>query len=107
MARSSGRYSKFPKVDRSITGPQSTAAERLGLVESTVVATPEPEPVRPAVNPEPEVEVQGEVEVPDLGDMTVIEVLEWVGDDDDRRDAVLSAEQAGRRRKGVLNGLQR
>lgn len=43
-----------------------------------------------------------EVEVPDG---TVADVLEWAGDDPDRRNAALEAEEAGKRRKGVLDAL--
>lgn len=42
------------------------------------------------------------IEVPDG---TVAEVLEWVGDDPERRDAARAAELAGKRRKGILDAL--
>jgi hypothetical protein len=43
-----------------------------------------------------------EIEVPDG---TVADLLEWVGDDPDRANAALEAEEAGKRRKGVLDAL--
>lgn len=36
---------------------------------------------------------------------TVADVLEWVGDDPDRANAALEAEEAGKRRKGILDAL--
>ena len=99
-----GRYSKFPKVDRSVPAHGATAAERLGLTGRV-----QPVEVAPVVaDPEPStLNSQPEVEVPDLSEMTVPEVLEWVGDDEERRVAALSAEENGRDRKGVVNALRR
>jgi hypothetical protein len=42
---------------------------------------------------------------PDLADMTVAEVVEWVGDDPDRRATALAAEASGKQRKGVTDAL--
>lgn len=39
------------------------------------------------------------IEVPDG---TVAEILAWVGDDVDRRNAAVEAEEKGKRRKGIL-----
>lgn len=36
---------------------------------------------------------------------TVPEILEWAGDDPDRRAAALAAEKAGKRRRGILDAL--
>lgn len=44
-------------------------------------------------------------EAPAVPDGTVAEVLEWAGDDPDRRAAALAAEKAGKKRKGILDGL--
>lgn len=44
-------------------------------------------------------------EVPEVPDGTVADVLEWAGDDADRRNAALEAEEAGKRRKGILDAL--
>lgn len=38
-------------------------------------------------------------------DGTVADVLEWVGDNPDRANAALEVEEAGKRRKGVLDAL--
>ena len=38
-------------------------------------------------------------------DGSVAEVLAWVGDDIDRANAALEAEEAGKRRKGILKAL--
>lgn len=88
---SSGRFSKYPKVNRSIPAAPASAADRLALASTPA---PAPKPV-----------VAAPVAVPALEDMTVAEVLEWVGDDDKRRQAALAAEQDGRARKGLIKTL--
>jgi hypothetical protein len=92
---SSGRFSKYPKVNRSIPAAPASAADRLALASAppaAAVAAPKPVVAAPVV-------------VPALEDMTVAEVLEWVGDDDKRREAALAAEQDGRARKGLIKTL--
>jgi hypothetical protein len=44
----------------------------------------------------------GGIEVPEG---TVVEILDWAGDDPDRRAAALAAERSGKRRKGLLSSL--
>lgn len=97
----SGRYSKYPKVNRSVPAYPSSAAERFALGASPTVPTvPEPEPVSlPA--PQEGFTLSASL----IGDMTVAEVLEWVGDDEDRRVAALAAEESGRARKSLLKSL--
>ena len=91
---SSGRFSKYPKVNRSVPGLPATAAERFALAGAPVSASPEPS-----------VSSKAEVVVPDLAEMTVAEVLGWVGDDDERRSAALAVELDGRARKGLIKTL--
>ena len=94
MSKASGRFSRFPAVNRGVPGHGSTYPER-------VAGTPLVEAPVPASDPEPQVEV----ETVDLEAMTVNEVLHWAGDDAERRAFALDAELTGRNRKGVLNAL--
>lgn len=45
------------------------------------------------------------VDLLEVPDGTVADVLEWAGDDPDRRNAALEAEEVGKRRKGILDAL--
>ena len=54
------------------------------------------------VNPKPVVEVEVD---PDVAEMTVSEVLAWVGDNADRKKVALKAEVAGKARKGLIATL--
>lgn len=73
MSRISGRFSRYPAVDR---GVDSSA-----LVEEV---TP----------------VQPEIVVPD--GMTIPETVEWVGNDDARRQAAIDAEHASAKPRTTL-----
>lgn len=72
----SGRFSRYPAVSRG------TTTKAVAPTPSTTTSS-----------------------TPDLGDMTVSEVLEWVGDDETRRAEALASEQSGKQRKGVLDAL--
>lgn len=50
------------------------------------------------------VEVGGST-VSDVPDGTVAEVLDWAGDDPDRRTRALETEKRGKQRKGILDAL--
>jgi hypothetical protein len=50
-------------------------------------------------------EVGDHTEVEEVPDGTVAEVLDWAGDDPDRRAAALDAERNGKQRKTVLEAL--
>jgi hypothetical protein len=50
-------------------------------------------------------EIESDGRAWDVPDGTVADVLEWVGDDPDRANAALEAEESGKRRKGVLDAL--
>lgn len=100
----SGRFSRYPAVDRGKPANPSTAAERLGLAPSAVV---NPEPVVEVEVKESPIAVLAErLTVPDLSEMTVPEVLAWVGDDEERQAIALGIERDGRRRKGLLKALE-
>jgi hypothetical protein len=96
---SSGRYSKYPKVDRSIPAAPASAADRLAAAGAAPVAVQSV----PAAVPAPKEGFTLSASL--IGDMTVAEVLEWVGEDEDRRVAALAAEESGRARKGLLKSL--
>ena len=103
MSKPSGRFSRYPAVNRDIPGHGATYPEREAAATNP---TPPSAPSPARVNPEPEVEVEVESVVPrftvDLSEMTVTEVLEWVGDDESRRHWARSEEIAGRNRKGIV-----
>lgn len=46
-----------------------------------------------------------QVDAEEPPDGTVDEVLEWAGDDPDRRTLALAAEKAGKGRKGIIDAL--
>ena len=48
---------------------------------------------------------QADTVVDDVPDGTVPEILEWAGDDPDRRTRALETERRGKQRKGILDGL--
>ena len=77
----SGRYSRFPAVNRAAAAPATAPA--------------------PAVAPAPAAEP-----APDFAELTVAEVLEWAGDDAGRRAEALAAELAGKNRKSLVEALE-
>jgi len=94
-----GRFSRYPAIDR---GPvREEPAE-------VIPAAPEPE-VEAEVE---EVAVVGAFEAEaidfdeDLDAMTTNEVLEWVGDDPERRAYALDTEETGKARKALLRKLR-
>ena len=99
MSKPSGRFSRYPAVNRDVPGHGATYPERQA---ATRIA---PSPAR--ANPQPEVEVESVAPrfTVDLAEMTVTEVLAWVGDDPTRAHWARSEEAAGRNRKGVLSAL--
>lgn len=113
--KSSGRYSRYPAVNRDIA--PTPRAERFGgppvvtpeLVAEPVVAPVEETPV--AFVPPPVVEVAAPViyempdGTPDLSSMAAPDVLSWVGADEVRREVALANELAGRQRKGLVAAL--
>lgn len=89
--KTSGRFSRYPAVNRDVPGGTATPVAK-------VAAKPIAAPVEKVVdNP-----VDNSV---DLSNMTVAEVLAWVGDDDTRRAEALAAEQSGKQRKSLLDAL--
>ena len=137
MKRSSGRYARYPAVDRSV--PPTPRAERFGgppvvssqtapsvpLRRSSVsasdrsgqtVETAEKAPETPERHVEaievPEVDPGRNTHIlpewaPDLSAMATPDVIAWVGDDSERRDVALSNEWADRQRKGLIAALTR
>jgi len=102
----SGRYSRFPAVNRG-GAPVPAAAPAPAPVAPPVEAV-EPEPVVEE-NPQPEVEVEAvapEEEAVEVPDTNVDDLLAWAGDDEDRRAAALAAENSRTDpRKTVLREL--
>ena len=47
----------------------------------------------------------GGSDINDVPDGTVAEILEWAGDDPDRRTRALETERRGKQRKGILDAL--
>ena len=92
MSKPSGRFSRYPAVNRDVAPHGATYAERMAG------ATPADATSKPAHK------VQA-VALPEVDAMTVREVLDWVGSDAARREAVVQAESAGRGRKGILDAL--
>lgn len=90
---STGRHSRFPAVNRGVDRAAPQAEEVAPQVEE---AAPEVEEATTA--PQEETAV-------DPADLTVDEVLEWVGDDEDRRASALAAEEAGKARKTLVAAL--
>jgi hypothetical protein len=76
----SGRHSRFPAVNRE-------GASR-----------PAPQPQQTAA--------PAESQTPNFNDLTVREVLEWVGDDAARAATALAAERAGKNRKSLIDQLE-
>ena len=84
---SRGRHSRFPAVNREVGAGR---------------AAPKVE----AASEAPEVEeAPAEEAAVDLADLTIDEVLDWVGDDEDRRAEALAAEEAGKGRKTLISAL--
>ena len=107
MSSSSGRFSRFPAVNRDVA-PSIRIDQLEGLVTAEsvdgdvievqgveVVVTEQSDvtEVKPVV---PEVQ---EIQVPDLN---APELIEWFGKNKKRRAAALEAELKGKNRKGVL-----
>lgn len=83
----SGRHSRFPAVNRE------------GRSAPTPAAVPDPEPAPP-------VEVEASAPEIDLSELSAKKVLDWAGDDDERRAVALDAEQSrDDPRKTVLREL--
>jgi hypothetical protein len=80
-----------PPVERPLANPEPVVEVEVEapVVEATVQATVEAEPV---------------AEI-DTADLTVLEVLDWVGADPKRKAAALKSELAGKARKGLLATL--
>lgn len=95
MSKTSGRHSRFPAVNRG-------AGE--GRPASRPTPAPEPTPV-PTPDPDPVVEETPEATLPDFADMTIDEIVEWVGDDPERKEAALAGEAAGKGRKSLATRL--
>jgi len=101
-----GRFSKYPKVDRSRPAWPATAAERLAQARGAAPApTAAGDATRPSRDDTDSVAGGEAVEVPNVDAMTVAQVLEWVGDDQDRAAAAVTAERAGRNRRGIMDVL--
>lgn len=86
--KTSGRFSRYPAVNRD--GGAAPVAKQVAKPAAKPVAAPVDNPVDNSVA---------------LSDMTVAEVLAWVGDDDARRADALAAEQSGKQRKSLLDAL--
>lgn len=93
MSRSSGRFSRYPAVNRDVPGHGATYPERSREAGRTAQ-----EPTGAKVEPVVE-------EAPDVDAMTVAEVLAWAGDDVDRQRVALEAELAGRGRRGIVEAF--
>lgn len=78
MSRTSGRFSRFPAVNR--TGSDDRSQDEGDSWPSA----------------------SDLIEVPNL---SVAKLLEWVGDDPDRRAAALEAERSGQQRKTAISAL--
>lgn len=137
MKRSSGRYARYPAVDRSVA--PTPRAERFGgppaASERKAPSAPVNAAVAPTVAPssQPSAAAEASVEdaveailtvevpevdpgrnpntlpewAPDLSAMATPDVIAWVGDDPQRRDIALANEWADRQRKGLIAALTR
>jgi hypothetical protein len=104
--RSSGRFSKYPAINRDVPSlprlTEATDEDEVTADEETTVEAVEPDQeIEPEVEPDKEDQV---IEVPE--GLTVPELLEWAGEDEDRKAAVLAAEdEAEKPRKTLIAGL--
>lgn len=108
MSKPSGRFSRYPAVNRDVPGHGATYPEReAAALGANVASGGEVHALSAQANPEPEVEVErpGPRFTVRLADMTVTEVLVWVGNDPDRARWAHAEEAVGRNRKGVLSAL--
>lgn len=113
---SSGRYSKFPKVNREfraavpasevVVDSADDEAEALRKLLADLHAAAEAAEAGDEAEDDGEVSedevVKTHIDVPAL---SVKKLVEWVGDDEDRRQAALEAELAGENRSTAIKAL--
>ena len=105
MSNTSGRFSRYPAVNRDV--PSGTSATPTPAPEPEPELAPEPAPA-PEPTPEPEVveeEVVVEDDVLDFSEMTIDEIVDWVDGDPTRREQALAGEAAGKNRSSLPKRL--
>lgn len=94
-SKPSGRYSRFPAVNRGVAPEAPVAEPEVFATEEFFVA------------PEPEVAAPDPVDISEVEGLNVADAIAWAADDPARREALLAWEHAQEKpRKTVLSALE-